>query len=183
MSRRVIFPDPDIWTRKEHPMTDQATPTNAADYRRAAALTVHHRQGNPAGVVAIIDETNTTGRAAHLLLATLGLHHNFIATLRTRDGINLMADYIHGIATLDPTESPGTEICRAARILECHGLQDLDGIDHEIRSAIDDQRATETFIALLDHYEVALPELSSNVGIGWIQDHITALANEEAQDQ
>lgn len=28
MKRRVIFPDPDIWTHKEHHMTDQPAPIN-----------------------------------------------------------------------------------------------------------------------------------------------------------
>ena len=157
-------------------MVNDLTP---ADYRRAAALTLHHRQGSTAGVLAIVEETNTTGRGPQLLAATLDLHESFIATLRTRDGINLIADYVHGMAHLDTTGTPGTEICRAARVLESHGLKDPAGIIREMQAAGDDAAATTTFTALLDLYEVTLPELSSQVGIRWIQDHIAALANEE----
>ena len=49
-------------------MTDDQIPT-AADYRRAAVLTLHQRRGNTAGVIAIVDETNTADRATQLLLA------------------------------------------------------------------------------------------------------------------
>lgn len=183
MSRRVIFPDPDIWTQpKENTaMSEDATPTTPADYRRAAVLTLHHRQGNDPGLVAIIDETNAAGRAAHLVYATLHLHEGFISTLRTQDGINLLADYVHGMANLDAVEPPGLDIRRAARMLECYGKKDFEGIDREISEAIADRRLTEAFRQLLDLYEVSLPELSSTVGIKWIQDHIAALANEEVQ--
>jgi len=181
VKRRVIFPDPSIWTNKEHTMTDDSL-TNAGDYRRAAALTLHHRQGNTAGVLAIIDETNNTGRGPQLLFATLDLHEQFISVLRTRDGINLMADYVHGMAALDADAAPGTEIVRAARILEFHGLKEPAGITREMQAVGGDAEATQIFIALLDLYEVAMPELSSQVGIRWIQDHIAAMATEEVQE-
>lgn len=151
--------------------------TDPGDYRRAAVVVLHHRRGNTEGLTAVIDETNDLDRAAHLLYATLGLHHAFIARLRTRDGINLLADWVHGMAGLDAAE----DVCRAARILEHHGRQDNDGIVREMEAAITDSRATETFVQLLDLYEVALPELSSPAGIKWIEEHITALAGEETR--
>jgi hypothetical protein len=159
-------------------MTDDQTPT-AADYRRAAVLTLHQRRGNTAGVIAIVDETNTADRATQLLLAVLGLHKTFITRLRTRDGISLLADYVHGMATLEATEPPNTDIRRAAQILEFHAQDNINGIDREMRAAASAGRATETFLQLLDLYEVALPELRSLAGITWLEAQIDALLNEE----
>ena len=46
-------------------------------------------------------------------------------------------------------------------------------------SATLDGRPTETFLRLLDHYEVALPEISGPAGIEWIEAQIDALLGEE----
>lgn len=177
MTRRVIFPDPDIWTQKENTMTDNTT--GPGDYRRAAVLTLHHRQGNLPGVLAIVDEVNDNNRGPHLLLGILGLHGGYISRLRTQDGISLLADYVHGMASLDATEPPGTDIVQAAQIFEYHGLNDFDGIDRVLKASVNDERATEVFLQLMDLYEVTLPELSAPNGIHWLEEQIKVLANDE----
>ena len=183
MNRKVIFLPDDYWTHppEENTVPEDATPTSAGDYRRAAVVTLHHRRGNVGGLIAIVEETNAAGRAAHLVLATLHLHEGFISTLRTDDGIGMLADYIHGMATLDATEPPGTDIRRAAQVLEHYGKKNMSGIHHEMTQAVAEGRVTECFRQLLDLYEVAMPELSSAAGTRWIEDHITALANEEVR--
>lgn len=160
-------------------MPENSNQTSFGDYRRAAVVTKYHRQGNLQGVVAIIDETNETQRAPHLVMALLGLHKVLIQRLRTDEGIALLADYIQGMAALDATEPPGIDIRRAAQIIDCHGRNDMAGIDHEMRAAATQQRVTETFIQLMDLYEVALPELSSEAGIAWIDAQINAVREQE----
>ncbi|GAS87541.1 hypothetical protein [Mycolicibacterium brisbanense] len=161
-------------------MTDKQH-LDPSDYRRAAVLTKHQRNGNIAGVLAIVEETNTADRAAELMLATMALHGTFIRRLRTADGITLMADWVHGMGGVDTPDA--ALIARAARILECHANNDLGGIDREMRAATAEDRATEQFLALLDLYEVALPELTSRAALGWIDTQIEVLRLEEAWDE
>ncbi len=186
MSRRkVIFPPADYWTnppKENNNMTEEPTPADAGDYRRAAVLTLHHRQGNTPGLSVIVDETNARGRAAHLLLALLHLHEGFIGTLRTADGVALFADWVQGMAGLDATDPAGTDLVRAATTMDMYGRKDFDGIRDTVAAAIDDNRLAYMVHQLLDLYEVGLPELSSTAGIRWIKDHIAALANEEVED-
>jgi hypothetical protein len=159
-------------------MTDNPN-VGFADYRRAAVLTMHQRRGNNTGVSAIIDETNAANRAAQLLLAVLGLHRRLIGRLRTEEGISLLADYVHGMATLEATEPPGTDITRAARLVELHVQDDNEGIGREMVAANAEGRATDAFKQLMGLYEVALPELTSEAGIAWIEAQIDALRTEE----
>ncbi|WP_104183590.1 hypothetical protein [Mycobacterium avium] len=161
-------------------MTNIQAP-DAGDYRRAAVLTLHHRRGNTAGVLAIVDETNIADRAVQLLFAVLGFHKHLILRLRTGEGIDLLADYVHGIATIDaPADDlAAIDMLRAAQILDQHGHNDANGIAQVMNAATADGRPTETFLRLLDHYEVALPELTSAAGIAWLEAQAAALAGEE----
>lgn len=162
-------------------MTDNQTPPDFGDYRRAAVLTLHQRRGNTAGVLAIVDETNAADRAVQLLFAVLGFHKHLIQRLRSAEGIDLLADYVHGIASLDapPDDHGAITMIRAAQILDLHGHNDANGIARVMNAAAADGRPTETFLRLLDHYEVALPELSSTAGIAWLEAQIDALRTEE----
>lgn len=162
-------------------MTNSHDPAKAGDYRRAALLTKYHRLGNKAGMVAIVEETNEAGRVPELLRSVLVLHQTFIARFRTHDGIQLLGDWMGGIAELEPdaNDADGIDLVRAARILNCHGLGNRDGVAATISAATADGRVTQTLLKLLDHYEVALPELTGQAGIEFIDANAAAMRDEE----
>lgn len=153
-------------------MTDH----QAADYRRAAAIAVHHRNHDADGIAAIVTEANDLDRGADLIHAVLGLHSIIMARLRTTDGINLIADYIHGIAT-----DQAGDYTRAARLIDHHGHENAESIAAELAAAATDNRIAEVFGALLNLYTFLLPELSSDTGIEWLHRHVHGLAGLEAQ--
>lgn len=159
-------------------MTENQKP-NRADYRRAAVLTLHHRRSDKAGVVAVAEETNELDRGPQLLMSVLLLHQVLIGLLRTPNGITLMAPWIAGMAAVIATDPAGKDIVRAAQILNFHGQGANDGIAVAMNEAAADGRATETLLALLDLYEVALPELSGAVGIEWLESQIQAFIDGE----
>jgi hypothetical protein len=160
-------------------MTNNPNKADAGDYRRAALLTKYHREGNTTGVIAIIEETNELNRSPQLLFSLLVLHKTFITRFRTPDGMDLLADFIHGMATLEVTEQPGIDVVRAAQILDHHGHGDRVAIAQVMNTATLEGRATETFLQLLDHYEVALPELSGQAGIAFIDANAAAMREQE----
>ncbi len=102
--------------------------------------------------------------------------------MRTPDGIKLLADYVQGLAGYEASEPPEADIRRAATIWNHYGQKNFPGIYEEMTLAVADGRVTEVFIRLMELFEETLPELTSAAGIRWIQDHITALANEEVRD-
>lgn len=179
--RKVIFVPDDYWTDppKENDMSENPSRPDAGDYRRAALLTKYRRQGNQTGQVAIVEEVNETNRAVQLLRALLVLHKTFIVRFRTTDGIDILADYIHGIATLEPFDAQSTDTVRAAQIIDHHGHDDHQAIARVMAAAVADGRAMQTVLTLLDHYEVALPELSGHAGIAFIDANALAMLEEE----
>lgn len=150
-----------------------------SDYRRAAVLTLHHRRGDKAGVVAVAEETNELNRGPQLLKSVLLLHQTLIGLLRTTDSITLLAPWVAGMAALIATEQPQRDIVRATQILNFHGQGQHDGIAVVMNEAAADGRATEVLLALLDLYEVALPELSGAVGIEWLSSQIQGFVEME----
>ncbi|PBA30569.1 hypothetical protein CKJ65_16445 [Mycobacterium intracellulare] len=132
-------------------------------------------------MLAIVDETNKADRAVELLSALLGFHKHLILRLRSDEGVSLLADYMRGIATMEApsTEAEAVDMIRAAQVIDLHGRGDREGIARVMNAATAAGRPTETFLRLLDHYEVALPELSSTVGTAWLKAQIAALAGEE----
>jgi hypothetical protein len=185
MTRRVIFPPADYWTRpKENTMTHFAETPSAADARRATALTLHHRGGDTDGVVELVRETAETDRAAELLMAILDLHRTAILELKTDQGVTLMALYVQDLANVPTTPDPVTaDVRRAAALLDCHGRTDITGLNNVLLDAADTGRPTQLVVALLDLYEHLLPELSSNTGTRWLNRCISNFANEEAQTE
>ncbi|AFC44583.1 hypothetical protein OCU_33640 [Mycobacterium intracellulare ATCC 13950] len=95
--------------------------------------------------------------------------------------MSLLADYIHGMTKLDisATDPGAIAMVRAAQVLDLHGYNDVDGIARVMNAATADGHPTETFLRLLDHYEAALPELTSSAGVAWLEAQIAALAGEE----
>lgn len=160
-------------------MTENPSRDTAGDYRRAALLTRYRRQGNQTGQVAIVEEVNETNRSVQLLRALLVLHKTFITRFRTPDGIDLLADYFHGIASLDPIDAETADTVRAASIIDLFGHNDHHAIARAMNTATTEGRVTQTILKLLDHFEVALPELSSHAGIKFIDANAAAMLEEE----
>ncbi|OBI90031.1 hypothetical protein A5661_03285 [Mycobacterium asiaticum] len=48
-----------------------------------------------------------------------------------------------------------------------------------MNTVVSEGRAMQTILALLDHYEVALPELSGHAGIAFIDANAAAMREEE----
>jgi len=159
-------------------MTENQTP-NAGDYRRAAVLTLHHRRDNHSGVAAIMDETNDGNRGPQLLHAILNLHQTLIGLLRTVNGVTLLADWVHGMASLEPPDARAQDLVRAAQILDNHGRSNRQGIAEVMNAATSEGRATQTLGQLLGLYDVALPELSGRGGLDWLEAQIMGLAEAE----
>ncbi len=82
--RRVIFPDPTIWTHNKpkdnHHMNDIKCGV-FGDYRRAAAIITHHAQGDNMGVVAILNDAAKHQRCAELVAAILGLYELLVPNI------------------------------------------------------------------------------------------------------
>ncbi len=184
MKRRVIFPDPNIWTHKErnYPMTESYADTpNAADGRRAAALITHHRRGDRTGMYEIVNSAVDHGRPTELVLAVMDLYRRAIVELRTDHGLELLAAYVGQLSTA--TDDPDTiDITRAAIILDAHGRGDFVTLSATLSSASTNKRGSETLLALLDLYAVVLPELTSDIGIGWLDRCATTFFEEEATE-
>lgn len=178
MSRRkVIFPPADFWTQpKEQPMSDPNR-TDAGDYRRAAVITLHHRQGSTAGVAAIVDETNEAGRAAHLLMAVLQFNWMLITNIRTADGLALLNDYI----SIMSQDGGDADLAQAAQLHIAHRNNNHTTIGEIMADAAKRRRVTNVFMAVLALYTITVPELSSDEGLAWIERQIQVLANEEVQ--
>lgn len=151
----------------------------AGDFRRASLLTMYRRQDNKAGQIAIVQEVNEANRAPDLLSALLVLHRTFIVRFRTPDGIDLIADYIHGIAALEPIDAGTTDMVRAAQIIDHDGNNNRAGIVAVMNAAVTDGRAMHTINAVLDHFEVLLPELNGQAGIEFIDANAAAMRDEE----
>lgn len=141
------------------------------DYRRAAAVALHHRRGDTTGVLAIVDECNQHRRGGQLLNAVLNLHATHITATRTDTGINTLATYVR---ELGEVEDPDTGIPAAARILDAHGRNDIDAINAELHGG--DQWATKVFAAVLDLYTHTLPDIS----LDWLQAAANYMAGGEA---
>lgn len=162
-------------------MTNHSDQPNAADARRAAALTIHHRNGNPEGVFEIVRETVETTRAAELVMAILDLHRIAIIELKTPAGIDLMGFYVQGLAAYRKPESGDliADALRAARLLDAYGRTDIDGINEAILDAVKADRPTQLVIGLLELYDHLIPELTSTAGLGWLNRCIASFAAEE----
>jgi len=99
--RRVIFPDPEIWThRKELVMIE----VKAADVRRAAALYAHYGAGNDEGLNAIWEDAVSLGRVAELLIGTLFVFNNLVPLIFTENGVKLMQGIVGQMATRELAE-------------------------------------------------------------------------------
>lgn len=159
-------------------MTESQKP-NSSDYRRALALILHHRRGDNQGVAVVAEETNAEDRLPQLVHAVLKLHQVLIAMLRTESGIDLLGDWVGGMAALSADEPPGTDVVRAAQILNFHGQGNGAAVAEVMNAATLEGRHTQVFLQLLDLYEVALPEISGPGGMEWLAAQIHAFIEDE----
>lgn len=170
MRRRVIFPDPEIWTRKDNTMT--ALPS---DHRRAAALIAHHRQSNTPGVNAVIEDANHAGRGIELVMSVMGTHQGLLGLLRTNGAVALMLAYVEQIATNGTADEPDPHLVQAAQLLRAHSREDFTTIS----DILGGEQPTHVFAKLLDLYEVLIPELTTPEGVDWLTRQAAAMAGLE----
>ena len=184
-TRRVIFVDPEIWTTrpsKENHMNNPEGPT-PRDVRMAAALIIHHRGGNSEGLAEIVRETIETDRAAQLLDGLLDLHRVYIVQTRTPVGIQYLGTYVGQLAEVDDRSELTLDMQRAARVLDCHGRDDVDGINEVLTETRADNRGAQLLQALLDLYDAVLPEILSEPGRRWLDACIASLIKQEEGGQ
>lgn len=179
MTRRVIFPDPDIWTKpKEH--TVNVNPASAGDLRRAGAFIKHYLYRNGEGVDAILTETLEVGRAGQLAEALLATLDAVSQQLLTEVGLRALDEGVATIAdpTFDPDDVIPEEQHRAARLITAHGRDERDEMNRIITETAD---VTPTLLALVDVYGIVMPGLSTNMGMQVVNNGIRKLSGMEAE--
>lgn len=173
MNRRVIFPDPDIWTTpKEHTMTNKA-----ADARRAMALISHHTQGNQLGITTIIREAVDADRATELLLAVLDAYPPIVNVLRTPEAQAAMTELVHQIAEFDED----ADWQRAARTIIASAQRDLPAMKQIVDEANTEQRCPQLIGCVCGVYGLLLPELGTPIGCNAIAIFTARLTAREAE--
>jgi hypothetical protein len=182
VKRRVIFVPDDYWTNppKENTVTYNPEKVNAHDVRMAAALIIHHRASDTAGIHAVMSDPDLIERGSPLLWAILDLHRLYVSQTRTSVGIDALALYVQDIATVPEN---GTDSSRyatwACMIVDAHGRGDIAGMNAILDAARPGNRCTHVLGAVLDLYLHAIPELSSSAGRHWLDTCVTiALADE-----
>lgn len=77
----------------------------AADFRRACALVVHHRNRNTDGCNVVLQEVNDTDRIAQLIFAVLDLYQQLIPVVHTEIGVCVLNQLIMDMAAREEVES------------------------------------------------------------------------------
>lgn len=161
-------------------MTDKPNPR---DVRMAVAATIHHRGGNTEGLAEVVRQTIEDDRAAELLESLLNLHRIYIAQTRTFGGIQYLGAYVHQLAGVDDRNELTLDMQRAARVLDAHACDDVDGINAVLAETRADNRSLQMLLALLDLYDAALPELTSEPGRNWLDACIAGLIEREGEEE
>lgn len=175
MNRRVIFPDPDIWsTPKENPMND------ASDYRRATALIRHHAIGDQAGITAILDEATTEDRGTQLLVALLGVFSFITPLLRTEPARTAIRECID--LTADADDQPQW-VRAAASAIAAHADDDKQRLGDAIDEVLDEGRGGgPLFQGISDIYFHLMPELRAPAGLHALARWTAGLAAAEGEE-
>ena len=77
----------------------------AADFRRACALVIHHRNRNIDGCNAVLREVDDTDRITELIFAVLDLYQQLIPILHTEIGITVLNQLIMDMAAREEAET------------------------------------------------------------------------------
>jgi hypothetical protein len=176
VKRRVIFPDPSIWTNKKEP-TMNFTRDDAGDLRRAAAFIKHHHTRNLDGMNAILIEAIEAKRTTEFIAAILDTFDAIVPQLVTPAGQRGMAELVLAMADGTHHITITEEWNRAARFLIAYG----DG-DNKLMTRImhETDDVSPTIVSILDVYTVVLPMLHTPFGIDTIDRGINTLAGIEA---
>lgn len=81
----------------------------AGDVRRAAALICHHGHHDDAGIDAILQETNESGRVAELLLGVLSVYGNIVPILHSEVGLAAIQTIIANLAAREEQDGHNEE--------------------------------------------------------------------------
>ena len=175
MKRKIIFPDPQIWTRKD----DMSI--NTGDFRRAGVLLKHHIDNNRDGVNVILDEALDAGRATNLIAALLETLDAVAQQLLTNIGLQGFDEWLGAYATPEFGEYPDTWR-RAARLITAHGNKDNAEMDAILAEGSDDN-VTPLILTAITVYTTVMPVLSTQIGAEILNTGIAKLAGMEAEGE
>lgn len=176
MSRRVIFVDPELWTRKDTTMN--FTRDNAGDLRRAGVFIKHHAAHNRDGMNAILLETVEAHRETEFIDGILKTFDAIVPQLVTPAGQRGMAELVIGMADGTHHIPIPDNWHRAARFLLAYGDADTTGMTRIIHETDD---VSPTIVGILDVYTIVLPMLHTQFGISAIDRGINTLVSLEAE--
>lgn len=86
-------------------MTQHRIELDAADHRRALVALSHYLNDNAAGLAAIFQETNETGRRIEMTLAMMHVFVQLIPEFRTDLGQQMLSQQIMHAATAEGEEN------------------------------------------------------------------------------
>ena len=175
MKRKIIFPDPQIWTRKD----DMSI--NTGDFRRAGVLLKHHIDNNRDGVNVILDEALDAGRATNLIAALLETLDAVAQQLLTNIGLQGFDEWLGAYANPEFGDYPDTWR-RAARLITAHGNKDNAEMDAILAEGSDDN-VTPLILTAINVYTTTMPVLSTHIGAEILNTGIAKLAGMEAEGE
>lgn len=171
---RVIFPDPEIWNRKDTPMTDNA------DYRRATALIRHHAIGDQAGITAILKESTAEDRGTQLLQALLGVFAIIQPLLRTEPARTAIRECID--ITADDHDQPDW-VRAAAAAIAAHADEDNTRLAEIVADFLDTGRGGgPLFEGIASIHFHLMPELRAPAGLQALSRWTARLARAEGEE-
>ena len=68
---------------------------------------------------------------------------------------------------------------RASALIVHHSRNDIDGINTTLEEAVNERRATQLVLSLLEVFSYLVPELRTELGIGLMSTHVIRLAGLE----
>lgn len=68
---------------------------------------------------------------------------------------------------------------RASALIVHHSRSDIDGINTTLEEAVNERRATQLVLALLEVFAYLVPELRTELGIDLMSNHVIRLAGLE----
>jgi hypothetical protein len=151
------------------------TNPHAGDCRRATALVCHHANGNADGVGEILRSTVECDRVTETILATLDFYQAVVPMFITTFGMQALSEVVNNLALKDT--DPDRQ--RAARLIAHHANYNVDGINSVLQSAAQADRVTQLILAILDLYEILLPQLQTPLGLRCLEQSVVELAMKE----
>jgi hypothetical protein len=151
------------------------TNPHAGDCRRATALVCHHGNGNPDGVNEILRSTVECDRVTETIVAVLDFYQAVVPMFITTFGMQALSEVVNNLASRDT--DPDRQ--RAARLIAHHAKANVDGINQVLQSAAQANHGTQLIIAILNLYEILLPQLQTPLGLRCLEQSVVELAVKE----